>query len=232
MQVKIFYGDKTKVVDTMRTHTYDQLLDLTLKEFELASVVKKSNCRLRSYNVPNQTMQEPYTGKESQTLEELRIYPQKALALEVKKDDEVFEEFDPLQIQVKINLWRPNIVVLDELALKPLKLNIRKTCKLVELLEKVATISGIPTDRIIMGKKLPMGSAHCLEIATVPENMDKTLAHLRINEGINLFVEDAAVEYPASEDYKLFSGEKKCKWEIVWSIFWLRSGYLSPLKNI
>jgi len=215
MQVKVFCQDKTKVVDTMRTNTYDQLLDQTLITFELNNTVKKSNCRLRSYNVPNQTMQEPYTGREKITLEELRIYPQKALALEIKKDEESFEEFDPLQMQVKLNLWRPNIVVLEEAALKPQKVMLKKTEKLSLIMKQLGKITNIPADRILLGKRLPMGNANCLEIITIPENMERTLAQLRINEGINLFVEDIAVEYPPSEDIKLFSSEKKCKWEIV-----------------
>ena len=215
MRVKAFYKDSSNVVDTMRTSTYNQLLDETLKVFELTDKIKRTNCRLRSYNVPNQTLQETYTGKENSTLEELHIYPQKSLVLEIKKDEEVFEEFDPLQIQIKVNFWKPSIIVLDEVALKPTKLQVKKTSKLSEFLELLEKTSSIPKDRLSVCKKLPMGSVHCLESIIEPENMAKTLAQLRINEGINLFVEDIAVEYPVSEDYKLFSGEKKCKWEIV-----------------
>jgi hypothetical protein len=36
-----------------------------------------------------------------------------------------------------------------------------------------------------------------------------------VNEGINLFVEDTRIKHPVAEDYKRFSREEKCKWEIV-----------------
>ncbi len=225
MHVKVFCGDKNKIVRTTRTATYEELLTETLKEFEMPDA-KRENCRLRSYNVPNQTMQETYTSKDKSTLEDLRIYPQKTLVLEIKKDGEVFEEFDPTQIQVKINVWRPGIIVLEEAALKPQKLSVKKTANVDALISAVSSLAGIPKDRLLyvphdnttgrIGKRLPMGSAQCVEIISGKENAEKTLAHLRVNEGINLFVEDSAVVYPASEDFgKLLSAEKKCKWEIV-----------------
>ena len=147
MQVKVFYGDKTRVVHTMRTATYAELLAETAKEFELPADF--ANIRLRSYNVPSQTMQETYTGKEGTTLEELRIYPQKSLALEVKKSSEKFEEFDPTNIQIKVNVWRPGIAVLDEAGLKPFKLTFKKTGKMEMLVTKLAEMTSIPKERVM-----------------------------------------------------------------------------------
>lgn len=147
MQVKVFYGDKIKIVNTNRTDTYGTLLELVLKEFEITG--KKENYRLRSFNVPNQTMQETYTGKENACLEELRIYPQKALALESKKDDQLFEEYDPSNMQIKINLWQPNIIALDEISLKPSIININKTAKIGDLLEIICKKTGIKKENIM-----------------------------------------------------------------------------------
>ena len=146
MQVKVFYGDITKVVDTTRTSTYNQLLDEVIKAFELKD--KRENIRLRSYNVPNKTMQETYTGKESIILTELRIYPQKSLVLEVKKDDEVFIEFDPNQIQIKINTWHSDIIVLDEEALKPTKIFVKKNGTISELIDSLVGTTQIPKEFI------------------------------------------------------------------------------------
>ena len=61
-----------------------------------------------------------------------------------------------------------------------------------------------------------MGNLHCVENLSVAENEEKTLGHLRINEGINLYIEDIRVKHPLAEEYKQFSGEEKCKWEIVY----------------
>lgn len=221
MQVKVFYEAKPRVVETTRYSTYEELLHEVMKVFELSD--KKENCRLRSYNVPNQVMQETYTGKESMRLDLLKIYPQKSLALEVKKDGETFTEFDPNQVQVKVNQWQPNIVVIDEFALKPTKLFVKKDEKLPELVEVLAKATAIPKEFMLywvsvtssVGKKLPIGHARCLEVLSLPENANKTLLQLRINEGMNLYVEDTRVKHPSAEEYKQFSGEGLCKWEIV-----------------
>jgi hypothetical protein len=147
MQVKVFYEDKARVVDTTGVSTYNELLDEVLRVFEIKD--KKENCRLRSYNVPNQIMQETYTGNEFMRLNKLRIYPQKSLVLEIKKEGEVFEEYDPNRVQVKINLWEPNIIVIDEIALKPNKIIARKDEKLAELIELIVKTTEIPKDFLL-----------------------------------------------------------------------------------
>ena len=147
MQVKVFFGEKTKIINTARTTTYEELLQQIMKEFEIAT--KMQNCRIRSYNVPSQTMQETYTGHEKSPLEDLRIYPQKSLALEVKKDEEIFEEFDPTNMQIKINVWRPKILVLDEAALKPLKLVVKKTAKISSFIETISGATSIPKEKLV-----------------------------------------------------------------------------------
>jgi len=144
MQVKVFYEDKTRIVDTTRTSTYDELLDEVMKVLEIKD--KKENCRLRSYNVPNKMMQEAYTGNELMRLNELKIYPQKSLALEIKKEGEKFEEYDPNKVQIKINFWCPDITVIDEIALKPEKIVARKDEKLAELIEYIVKTKEIHKD--------------------------------------------------------------------------------------
>jgi len=68
--------------------------------------VNVSNFRLRAYNVQYKIMLDTYTNRENETLEVLKIYPMKTLALEEKGDEDMFEDYDPNQIVVKINLWR------------------------------------------------------------------------------------------------------------------------------
>jgi hypothetical protein len=147
MSVKIFYGDKMKAIETTRASTYEQLLEEVMKVFGLTE--KKENCRLRSYNVPNKIMMETYTGKDKLTLEELRIYLLKSLALEVKKDEDSFEDYDPEQIQIKVNVWREDIKSLDELTLKPIRIFIKKFAKLKELIEVLEKTAGIPKEFIL-----------------------------------------------------------------------------------
>ena len=63
------------------------------KDYE--KVVKKENFRLRAYNVQYRIMLDTYKGREDDTLEVLKIYPMKTLALEEKGDQEEFEDYDP-----------------------------------------------------------------------------------------------------------------------------------------
>ena len=44
----------------------------------------RENFRLRAYNVQSKIMLDTYDGRENETLEVLRIYPMKTLALEEK----------------------------------------------------------------------------------------------------------------------------------------------------
>ena len=155
MQVKVFYEGKTKIVNTMRTHTYSQLLEHTLKE--LGVTAKPQNCRLRSFNVPNQTLQDTYTGRDTATLEDLHIYPQKALALEVKADEAVFEEYDPSNIQIKVHLWRPHLFSLDESALSSTMLTTKRTASFGTLLEAIAKLTGIPKERLMYPCRSSLG---------------------------------------------------------------------------
>jgi hypothetical protein len=55
----------------------------------------KENCRLRAYNVVNGTLQGTYTGGENKVFEQLKIYPLKTLALEIKDPGTEFVDYDP-----------------------------------------------------------------------------------------------------------------------------------------
>jgi hypothetical protein len=59
-------------------------------------------------------MLDTYTSRENETFEVLKIYPMKTLALEEKDDEDMFEEYDPNAIVVKINTWRGGLNSLTE----------------------------------------------------------------------------------------------------------------------
>ena len=69
-------------------------------------------------------MLDTYEGKECDTLEVLKIYPLKTLALEEKIDSEEFEKYDPNLIVVKINLWREGLTSLIEEVLQPINFKV------------------------------------------------------------------------------------------------------------
>lgn len=57
----------------------------------------------------------------SKTLDELKIKNFKNFIVETKNSNEVFENYDPHRIVLKINLWRENIESLEEKDLNPEK---------------------------------------------------------------------------------------------------------------
>ena len=87
---------------------------------------KRENFRLRAYNVQHSIMLDTYSGRDNETLEVLKIYPMKTLALEEKTDMEEFDEYDSESMTVKVNMWRPGLVSLSEEALKPSFLKVKK----------------------------------------------------------------------------------------------------------
>ena len=55
-----------------------------------------------------------------------------------------------------------------------------------------------------------------MECVTKPDNYEKTLAQLRINEGVNLYAEDQSELYPKLKtDIPFLLHPNKSKWEIV-----------------
>lgn len=71
-------------------------------------------------------MLDTYTGRENETLEVLKIYPMKSLALEEKEDDDMFEEYDANQITVKIIKWQNGLSQQGELTLNASNMKIQK----------------------------------------------------------------------------------------------------------
>lgn len=65
---------------------------MAMKEFNISE--KKENCRIRGYTPHTDTKQETFTGKEGYSLLELNFKSFKTACLEIKKDNEAFEEFD------------------------------------------------------------------------------------------------------------------------------------------
>lgn len=56
------------------------------------------------------------------TFDDLKIKNFKNFIVEIKKPEEEFQDYDPKNITVKVNLWRENIESLEEKDLNPEKL--------------------------------------------------------------------------------------------------------------
>ena len=96
------------------------------------------NWRLRLYSFYEDILQDSYIGKDDmviffffnfnlqffsfwKTLDELKIKNFKNFLVETKTENEIFEDYDPRKITLKVNLWRENIISLEEKDLKPIK---------------------------------------------------------------------------------------------------------------
>ena len=126
---------------------------------------------------------ETYSGLESASLEELRIYPMKTLLLEMKDAAEQFEEYDPTRMVVKINVWREGIQALTEECLRPVQVKVQRDMQMSDLSKLITEQFGI--ENPIVMKRNPMLNQKQLEVL----QQDKSLTQLRVNEGVNLFVD-------------------------------------------
>ena len=79
-------------------------------------------------------MLDTFTDREKQTLRALKIYPMRTLALEEKLSEEIFEDYDPDSMQIKVNYWRDGLESLTEEVLKPTELKVSKQLSMVDLI--------------------------------------------------------------------------------------------------
>lgn len=214
MQLKVIYNDESKAFWVNRKEDpLTFLLLQAMKEFDIEHLGVE-NCRLRAYNIVNKVMQETYTNKENQTFEELSIFPLKTLAMETKKPDESFEELDPNQITLKANIWKWGLTILDEDNLKPTRIKISKEETMEQLIEKLSKISEIPVDNLRVFKRRAIGQGKNVEELSIPKNNSRKLKIIRINDGLNLFIENGSFDHPDVDKYNFLSKEMvKNKWE-------------------
>ena len=190
LQTKVFYVDR-------REDSYATFFDKVYKDFIGDETTKdRANFRLRAYNVQYRIMLDTYTGRDNDSLEVLKIYPMKTLALEEKLPHETFEDYDPSQMVVKVNLWRSDIQSLSEDVLKPRQLKVHKDTVMKDFVALLSKETGIAVQNVIVMKRNPMLNTKCMEVLS--DNLEKRLNQLRVNEGVNLFVEDGSVPIPES----------------------------------
>lgn len=119
-------------------------------------------------------MLDTYTGKEDETLEVLKIYPMKTLALEEKTDDQTFEEYDPNQIIIKVNPWLPNLTSLGEEVLNPVSIKVNKDSTMHDFLAQLSYHFHIPLEHLLVLKRNPMMNINSVEVLS--DHADKRLA--------------------------------------------------------
>jgi hypothetical protein len=72
----------------------------------------------------------------------------------------------------------------------------------------------IPNEFLRILKRNPKLSITGVDELSETKNLDKKISKLRINDGVNLFIEDTRIQHPDLIDYSFLSdGNNKSKWE-------------------
>ena len=73
--VRVYYKNNDKCIQVKKTDTMRQLEKVVLEEFDLTGDgINTEDFRIRGYSPNYELMQDTYTGREEQTLQELRFY--------------------------------------------------------------------------------------------------------------------------------------------------------------
>ena len=157
-------------------------------------------------------MMDTYEGREDLTLELLKIYPMKTLALEEKasKDTE-FTPYDPTKMQIKIilqtdDIYKEHMSLLDFIEAKAARIRVPRGMPMAEFKQYVEKKFGYK-DAVIM-KRTPLVQERDVEILTEMAST-KGLNELRVNEGVNLYVEEKMTE----EEFNSKKFHFQTRWE-------------------
>jgi len=103
---------------------------------------------------------------------------------------------------VKVNVWRPELTSMTEDVLKPTFFKVKKDLLMSDFINLISAEFKIAQQSVMVLKRNPMLNLRQMEVLS--NEPTKALNVLRINEGVNLFVEDTSVPIP--EKLKKFSG--------------------------
>lgn len=162
----------------------------------------------------------------------------RTLALEEKGDEDMFEEYNPNQMEIKINVWRPNLSDVLEETIQPSRVRVAKDQMMTDFIKMLSDQFGISQANLKVMKRNPMLQQETVDVLST--NPEKKLNQLCVNEGVNIFIEDNTVGYPMetlSTDMKLIlqSEERSLsKWETEFELdhnrFTIK--FNDPRKNI
>lgn len=189
LTIRVFHLNNEKTFIFSKNDIFLNLIEQVETEFSLPN--NRINWRIRAYSLFEDLMTDSYTNKENFTLEELKIKNFKSFIIEYKFDNEVFIEYDPNKIELKICLWKEGINSLEEKELKPFKILISQNAILEELIIKIEENTGIPKENICLIRRNQIISKGFSEkINKNIEDLKKDLHKLKIFNGLMIYVEE------------------------------------------
>jgi ubiquitin C-terminal hydrolase len=190
MQIRVYYESKEKLFSVKREDTLEDLKKQVLEAFGLTSDLQ--NARLRGYSVYQEVLQDTYD--EAKTFGQLGIYNFKSMGLEVKSETEVFLDYDPNSIVLKVYNWDDAITDQPEVSIsqktpEPKRVCISRSCTVRALMTQLESIFDIPVDQQRLLKKGFIGTSNFVETVSSRLNMDQSLSYARVYEGSILYLE-------------------------------------------
>ncbi|EAR91927.3 ubiquitin carboxy-terminal hydrolase (macronuclear) [Tetrahymena thermophila SB210] len=193
MSVKVHYILNVKVIQVKSTDTLSKVLDSVIQEFKIKE--KRENIRLRRYKPNTDQMLDTFEELEHLSLDKLKINHFTNLCVEVKKDGEQFEEYDAGTTFVKMAVWKPNIISLDENYLDIIRVSTRRNATIYRLMEQLARAANIDFEKIVVIKKHEnIHGINTAEVISTSQNYDSRLEDMGITEGQLLFIEEKQLQ--------------------------------------
>lgn len=192
VKLKVFYLNKDKEIEMNREATIKDLKIKAMQEFNIETL-EEENARIRGYSQYYDIYQEVYD--ETTLIENASIYLQKCLALETKRSDEIFEEYDPSKISVKVAVWDEKFsdedMPYDKKISNTQRFSIDKRLTIKKMMQLFEEKLHIPLNSQMILKKSIMSSYSSPEIISQKNNHEQLLTYARIFDGVLLFVEEA-----------------------------------------
>jgi hypothetical protein len=102
----------------------------------------------------------------------------KTLAFEEKAPGEIFEEYDHNSMMIKVNFWRNGLEALNEEALKPIEIKVRKDmpmgelqARLVEENKKATHQVWLPCDVKVLKRNPLLNTSHLEVLSEQPDKL-------------------------------------------------------------
>lgn len=150
--------------------------------------VKDENWRLRRYNKVDDSMNEVYDfSLGAISLNDLGFKEQVYLIVETKTDEQLFEDYNPRKITVKLHLWRENIFSVMEKKRQPLKIRILDESLFDELHAAIVKATGLQNPLIIRRNFTGIQPITLLDLQS---HLGKRLIDLRFFNNLTLYVEE------------------------------------------
>ena len=90
---------------------------------------------------------------------------------------------------IKVNIWRPDITIVSEKALKPVKIQVSEDAPFTSLVEKIIKKTNIQNPIIIK-----RNFSHSNPIQIFENSETKKIIEMKFFNGINLYVEEPFVD--------------------------------------